>query len=82
MMYDYTKAALKAKGLLGTGLCRANVTGCLGRCEEGPCLVVYPEGVWYTYQTTADLDEIIETHVSNNGLVERLLLEIKPEIQA
>jgi (2Fe-2S) ferredoxin len=36
--------------------------------------VIYPEGVWYGYRTTADLDEILETHLVKGGRVERLML--------
>ena len=35
-------------------------------------LVIYPEGVWYQYQTEADIDEIIESHLQNGKIVERL----------
>jgi (2Fe-2S) ferredoxin len=35
-------------------------------------LVVYPEAVWYTYIDQADLDEIIEEHLTHGRVVERL----------
>ena len=35
---------------------RINAAGCLDRCELGPTLVIYPEGVWYSCPTTADID--------------------------
>jgi (2Fe-2S) ferredoxin len=38
-------------------------------------MVIYPEGVWYTYKDQADIDEILETHLKNNGRVERLMLQ-------
>jgi len=53
---------------------RINSAGCLERCELGPTMVIYPEGVWYTYQTKADVDEILQTHVIEGGRVERLML--------
>ena len=43
---------------------RINISGCLDRCELGPTMVIYPEGVWYSVQTTADVDEILKTHVN------------------
>lgn len=52
---------------------RVNNAGCLNRCKFGPMLVVYPEGVWYRYQTTADIDEIIQSHLQQGKIVERLL---------
>ena len=55
---------------------RVNKSGCLGRCSEGPVLVVYPEGIWYTYQTQADIDEIIDQHLVGHKPVERLLLQV------
>jgi (2Fe-2S) ferredoxin len=42
------------------------------RCEEGPVLVVYPEGTWYTYVDTSDIDDIIDTHLVGGKVVERL----------
>lgn len=51
---------------------RINNAGCLNRCSLGPMLVIYPEGVWYQYQTEADIDEIIESHLQNGHIVERL----------
>ena len=35
--------------------------------------VVYPEAVWYTYVDQADIDEIVEKHLQNGQVVERLL---------
>ena len=59
---------------LGIEKIRCNAAGCLDRCEFGPNMVIYPEGVWYRYENTADLDEILEMHVKNGGRVERLML--------
>ena len=39
---------------------------------EGPCVVVYPEGTWYTYVDEHDIDEIVESHLKNGRVVERL----------
>jgi (2Fe-2S) ferredoxin len=58
--------------LKGKGGVRINQTDCLGRCDEGPVLVVYPEGIWYTYKDQDDVDEIIRTHVVNGKIVKRL----------
>ena len=67
---------------LGIENIRCNAAGCLDRCEFGPNMVIYPEGVWYRYESTADIDEILETHVKNGGRVERLMLspdQLPPE---
>lgn len=74
---DYIKDNLKQRGLAGPGGIRVNAAGCLGRCKDGPSLVVYPQGTWYTYQSTQDIDEIVENHLIGGQVVERLLMENK-----
>ncbi len=69
---NYMKARAKALGLAGV---RINIAGCLDRCELGPTMVIYPEGVWYHYRSTEDLDEILQTHVIEGGRVTRLQLQ-------
>jgi (2Fe-2S) ferredoxin len=71
-MRDYAKKRVKELGLSGPGKVRVNQAGCLDRCEEGPCVVVYPDAVWYTYVDRADIDEIIEEHLQAGRVVERL----------
>ncbi|MDA8391158.1 MAG: NAD(P)H-dependent oxidoreductase subunit E [Gammaproteobacteria bacterium] len=74
-MRDYAKARIKALGLSGPGEVRVNTAGCMDRCEEGPVLVVYPEGVWYTYVDREDIEEIINEHLLGGRIVERLRLD-------
>jgi (2Fe-2S) ferredoxin len=74
-MRDYAKEKVKALGLAGQGRVRINNAGCLNRCEEGPTIVIYPEGVWYTYVDKEDLDEIIEQHLVHGRVVERLKMK-------
>lgn len=69
---DYCKLRVKQLGLAGTGKTRINQAGCLDRCEQGPVAVVYPEGVWYRYQSKADVDEIVESHLAGGVPVQRL----------
>ncbi len=69
---DYMKAQARKLGKRGV---RINIAGCLDRCELGPVMVIYPEGVWYAYKTQEDIDEIIETHLVRGGRVTRLMLE-------
>lgn len=74
---NYMKARAKEIGLdLAQGV-RVNNAGCLERCELGPTLVIYPDGVWYRAETFADIDEILDVHVKQGGRVQRLML--KPE---
>lgn len=71
---EYAKDQVKERGLSGPGGVRVNNAGCLDRCAEGPVLVIYPEGTWYTYVDEEDIDEIIEEHVIRGRPVERLRL--------
>jgi (2Fe-2S) ferredoxin len=69
---DYAKQRCKELGLADEGGVRINTAGCLDRCAEGPVMVVYPEAVWYSYVDREDVDEIIEQHLRNGQVVERL----------
>ena len=70
--FDRCKSQIKAAGLAGPGQVRVNKAGCLDRCATGPVAVVYPEAVWYTYVDHHDIDEIVESHLKNGKVVERL----------
>ena len=72
--FDHCKKRVKEAGLLGPGQVRVNKAGCLDRCAAGPVAVVYPEGVWYTYVDNGDIDEIVDSHLKNGKVVERLLV--------
>jgi (2Fe-2S) ferredoxin len=71
---DYMKARAKELGLQGV---RVNMAGCLDRCEFGPTMVIYPEGVWYRPETPGDVDEILSVHLRQGGRVRRLMLTEK-----
>ncbi|QJC54889.1 Ferredoxin, 2Fe-2S [Polaromonas vacuolata] len=71
--FDRCKQQVKLAGLSGPGQVRVNKAGCLDRCAAGPVAVVYPEAVWYSYVDEADIDEIVESHLKNGQVVERLL---------
>ena len=68
---DYMKVRTKELGLPDI---RVNMAGCLDRCEFGPTMVIYPEGVWYRPETPADIDEILTVHLQGGGRVQRLML--------
>lgn len=68
---NYMKVRAKELGVDGV---RINNAGCLDRCELGPVMVIYPEGVWYAIRTFEDCDEILQTHLLDGGRVERLML--------
>ncbi len=71
--FNRCKSQVRAAGLASPGRVRVNKAGCLDRCAAGPVAVVYPEGVWYTFVDHADIDEIVESHLKNGRVVERLL---------
>lgn len=71
---DYMKA--RAKELKIPNI-RVNSAGCLERCEFGPALVIYPEGVWYRPTCPEDIEEILQVHVIGGGRVRRLMLTEK-----
>ncbi|MBS1157230.1 MAG: fdx [Proteobacteria bacterium] len=71
-MQAYAKDRVKALKLNGPGKVRINKAGCLDRCDQGPVLVIYPEAVWYQYVDKEDIDDIINEHLMNGRIVERL----------
>jgi (2Fe-2S) ferredoxin len=58
-LFDYAKKRVKELGLA---------------CSDGPVMVIYPEGVWYTFVDTDDVEEIIQSHLIEGRPVERLQL--------
>lgn len=74
-MRDYCKDHVKEKGDAIAGNVRINSAGCLDRCDKGPVIVVYPEATWYTYVDQEDIDEIVDSHLVNGKIVERLLID-------
>jgi (2Fe-2S) ferredoxin/ubiquinone/menaquinone biosynthesis C-methylase UbiE len=46
--------------------------GCLGLCDGGPVMIVYPEGTWYAKLGPAEVKEIVTSHFSNGKKVPRL----------
>lgn len=68
---NYMKTRVKELGIEST---RINQAGCLDRCELGPTMVVYPEGIWYRCENAEDIDEVIAEHLQNGRPVERLML--------
>ena len=48
-------------------------TGCFGLCANGPIMIIYPEGTFYSHVKVEDVKEIVEEHLLKGRLVERLL---------
>jgi len=49
-------------------------TGCLGICEKGAVVIVYPDNVWYGSVTPDDVTEILDQHIEGGTVVSRLAL--------
>lgn len=73
--FSYLKDQLKSLDLFGPNKIRVSQSGCLGRCALGPCMVIYPDGVWYHYETQEDLDDIIHHHLMHEEVVQRLMID-------
>ena len=69
---NYFKRKAKEEGIDNV---RVNAAGCLDRCEFGPTLVIYPEGIWYSVTCEADIDKIIEIHLKRHERVASLMLD-------
>ena len=73
---------LSAKGLADE--VQVSSCGCLGVCDSGPVMIVYPEGTWYTKLTPNDVPEIVSSHFQAGQRVARLerndYAEMKAEI--
>lgn len=70
--FAYAKERIAQMQLNGPGGVRINKAGCLGRCDAGPVLVVYPEETWYGYVDNEDIEEIVQEHLVHGRVVERL----------
>lgn len=49
---------------------RVNMSGCLDRCEEGPILVSYPEGKWFSIKSEEDAQSFVNQYIVLNRLDE------------
>jgi len=62
---------IKKQGL--EGKVEIKETGCLGFCEKGPRIVIYPEEIYYFQVKASDVPEIVSKTLISNEIVERLL---------
>ncbi len=68
---DALRKEIAARGLVDD--VQITLCGSLGLCERGPNLVVYPDGVWYSGVLPKDIPEIVESHLVQGRIVERLV---------
>ena len=56
--------------------------GCMGLCDEGPVMVVYPAGIWYRRVKQSDVSEIFDSHLREGKPLDRLLWNDAPAMKA
>jgi len=70
---DAVYEALKKEiGQQGVSHAEVDFTGCHGFCEQGPNVVIEPEGIFYTHVQAEDAPEIVSSHLRDGKPVERL----------
>lgn len=79
-MYDtatilaYTKQRAKELNLNKETKFRISGSGCLGRCADGPLLVIYPQGIWCTYRDQHDIDTILASIAADKPIPTELII--------
>ena len=77
---DALDREIQARGLDNDA--QLTTCGCMGLCDEGPVMVVYPAGVWYRRVQPSDVSEIVDTHLGDGKPVDRLLWNDAPAMKA
>jgi (2Fe-2S) ferredoxin/predicted nicotinamide N-methyase len=68
---DTLDREIQARGLRSE--VQVTTSGCMGLCDEGPIMVVYPEGTWYRRVQASDVAEIVGRHLSEGKPIDRLI---------
>ena len=55
------------------GKVRANKSGCLDICEQGPAIVIYPKGLWYLGLAKKNIEKIFKHSVIGDEPVPELI---------
>jgi NADH-quinone oxidoreductase subunit F len=69
---ELREAMVKALDKEGITDVKVDFTGCHGFCQQGPIVVIEPEGVFYTHVGQADISDIVKSHIRDGKPVERL----------
>ncbi len=78
--FEYAKKQLSAlKDSMQLEIC---ASGCMGKCKRGPAMAILPQNLFYTYSSTDDIDEIINTSILQDKVVDRLNLNKPQELGA
>jgi (2Fe-2S) ferredoxin len=73
-IYSLLATLLEREDLLfGPQRVKRGETPCLGVCSNGPIIVVYPEGTWYSEVTPELLERIVVEHLKNGRPVEQAI---------
>ena len=70
---DEFKKLLKKKHIKGFSVEAFKETGCHGLCEQGPLVVIEPQGIFYTKVKAKHVEKIIETSIRKDEIVTDLL---------
>lgn len=81
--WEYLKQRLKALGMdrpteHQAGCIFRTKANCLRVCQQGPILVVYPDGIWYHSATIPVIERIIQEHLLGNQVVPEYAFLIHP----
>ncbi len=70
-LFDALELEIQTRGLDND--VQMTTCGCMGLCDEGPVLVVYPAGVWYRRVQPSDASEIVAAHLRDGKPIDRLI---------
>ena len=70
--FEIRGALEKAVVELGLEGVKVDFTGCHGFCQQGPIVVVEPEGIFYAHVSVDDVPEIVQSHLRDGQPVKRL----------